>query len=155
MVPRFIAPDLLFSYWIYAWFLVFILGQWISKKGWSSLVPNPLFIFWLALLENIVTWILLSYTLLDKGSNEKVKTILLYAFVVILIKGVPIYMMSQYPIQFWPSIGASILLFLFYCMYLWFRQTNLIEIYRATYVSIKRGDNQTPMFSALSWLGAA
>jgi Ca2+/Na+ antiporter len=106
-------------------------------------------------MENIVTWILLLYTLLDKGSNERIKTIMLYAIVVLLIKGVPIYIMSQYPIQIWPSICTSVLLFCFYCIYLWFRQTNLIEIYRATYVSIIRGDNRTPMFSALSAFGMA
>ena len=71
-----IRPDYIFSYWIFAWYLFYMLG-WVT--------PNPKFAIYLALLENIFVLASMLYYRVNP------KKIVLFLIVVLLIKVLPLW----------------------------------------------------------------
>lgn len=81
----------IFSYWIFAWFLVYF----ISLKGFKILLPNPFFAVCMALLVNGIE---LSYTVFNYVQNGEKDTnyifnTLGYMFTTTIIKIIPALLM--------------------------------------------------------------
>jgi hypothetical protein len=133
----FIGPDLLFSYWIFAWFLVY----YIAPLSWK--IDSPRLIFCIALIENLTTWILL----LVYGATFSIS--ITYLLVIILIKGIPLWIMRKDDIHWTRDLGVLIFIFLVYNLYLWIRSTNIVQVYRDTFESIVAGSNKTPLLAVL------
>lgn len=123
----FITPDLLFSYWIFAWFLIYLVYP----------VTNPLFGLWVALLENTIAL----FNLKDK---------LRFLLMIILFKVIPIYLLRKTKIK-WKDVKIFGIVFIVYNIYLNIRGLNIIKVYKITNQSIQRGDNRTPFYYLTSF----
>jgi len=91
-------PDLIFSYWIFTWYLLYIFGV---------IIYNPKFTFILGIIENIVTIILMIYY------GTKMKIIILFIIILFLIKIIPLYTIWNTTTNI-KDIKAFILIFLIY-----------------------------------------
>ena len=136
-----ITPDLLFSYWIYVWFILFYF-----TKQWSldTPIPNPHLVFWIALIENLITWIFLVQF------HAKYSILLKYLFIILLIKGIPLYLMRKIKVHWIQDLENIVIVFAIYNAYLWLRSTNIIEVYLYVYKSVVKGSSNTPLFAALN-----
>jgi hypothetical protein len=139
--------DYLFSYWIFAWFLVFYFvdkgttaGKWIYKY------LNPTIALWIALMESLVTFVYL--LILHPRLDYTIKMLAMMFF----IKAFPLYLIRRYPIHWKNDILVTLILFAIYNVYLYFNDTNVIDIYRRTFTAFKEGTNQTPLFSLMDSL---
>jgi len=142
----FIRPDLLFSYWIYLWFFIYYvfhenLPDNIRKYG------NPALIFWIALLENIATFVLLLAKKTDPSILAK------YIIMIAILKGVPLYLLRNYKIYFWWNLLRIGILFFLYNVYLlWANHTDALDIYKKTFKYVQSGDVRTPLFAFFAFL---
>jgi hypothetical protein len=98
-------PDLIFSYWIFVWYLVYIFG--IDKTY------NPKFALILGLIQNSFTLFLLLYY------RTKIKLTIFYFIMMLLLKIIPLYTVWN-SISLWNTtiykkdVIASIVLFTIY-----------------------------------------
>ena len=136
---HFIRPDFLLSYWIYAWFFTFYLGQEVSP--FIKKYANPSLVFWIALIENMATF----FTLLVY--NAKWSILVKYAIMIFIVKGVPLYLLRPYDIHVYRDILIICCVLIIYLGYLWINNTNAIEIYQKTFEYVLTGDDRTPMFA--------
>ena len=142
----FIRPDLLFSYWIYFWFILFYFGQDLSSKYLSHIIKkyaNPSLIFWIALLENIGTLLVLFAKIPPVQWSILVK----YILMILVVKAIPLYLLWPYNIHFYRDIMVILSVFAIYLGYLWLNGTNVFEIYHKTFDYVAKGDSRTPMFA--------
>lgn len=129
----FIRPDLIFTYWIYLWFIVYLF---IPKP---SLVPNPSFALLVGILENIFTIGYLVYI----GSAHTVW----FALSAIVTKGVPFYLVfDRNQIFSKTPIVDTVVLFLAYTAYLFAVGTNPVEVYTQILDSFKKNLIKTPFY---------
>ena len=140
-ISKFIGPDLLFSYWIYVWAFVYYFA-----KGDSKIVQNihyygnPVLAILFALVENILTLILLILHCVHY------KTILMYALMILIVKGIPLYILRENKIHFWRDMFVLFSMFLLYNIYLLWKDTNILEIYKKTLDAVSKGERSTPFF---------
>jgi hypothetical protein len=92
-------PDLIFSYWIFAWYIVYILG--INKKY------NPKFALILGLIENSFTLFLLFYY------GTKIRLTIFFFIMLLLLKIIPLYTVWNTRIHK-KDVVSSIVLFTIY-----------------------------------------
>ena len=136
-------PDLLFSYWIFVYFLFYYFinkSSSLSSK-WVSEHMNPIYLLYVALLENIFTFL---FILLVKPNYL---IIIQYLFMMFLVKILPIYLLWNIPIKHkMENIGICILCFGIYLFYLFLNNTDIIKIYKRTFTSIIQNQSDTPLF---------
>lgn len=132
-----IHPLYLFSYWIFAWFVLWML---VKMPPWAS----PFLALALALLENVVSWL----WLLLEGASWSVLG--LYAVVIVLMKVFPLALVfffaavKQQP----PPVRVEPLLVLFviYCVVvMWSTGESPWKIYVKSMNSMLRGTSETPL----------
>jgi hypothetical protein len=127
-------PDFFFSYWIFAWYLLYI-----SKivKGY-----NPKFAIIIGILENIWIILLMIY--------YKTKTPFLVLFVVmfVLLKVLPLYTLWNNPIHF-KDVVATISLFLIYVIWIYLNGRSLGELMNQTMDLVVRNKNTFPGIAIL------
>jgi signal transduction histidine kinase len=133
-----LRADLLFSYWIYAWFLFFYVFR--------IRFFNPALALWIALLENIVAYFFVMNTMTWRNRIQ-------YAAVVAAIKGIPLYLLRGFKIHWIRDAAALSGLFAAYNGWLYLHNTDLWTIYKQIYLSLKNNEGRTPAFHALEWLG--
>jgi len=92
-------PDLIFSYWILAWYFLYIFG--ISR------VYNPKFALIIGFIENLIIFILMVYY------KTKPKIIILFTIIVFLMKIIPLYTIWNTKVTN-KDIIATIILFFIY-----------------------------------------
>ena len=119
----FITPDLLFSYWIFAWFLIYLFYP----------IANPLFGLWIALVENIFV-----LSTLQKDQPR-------FLLMMFLSKVIPIYLLRKTKIK-WKDVKVFGVVFIVYNIYLNIRGLNIFRVYKITTQSIRNGNNRTPFF---------
>lgn len=93
-----IRPDYIFSYWIFGWYLVYMLG-WVT--------PNPKFAIYIALLENLFVLSSMIY------SRVNPKKIFYFSIVILLIKVLPLWSLRNSKIKE-RDIYATVGVFLMY-----------------------------------------
>jgi len=112
----FIRPDMIFTYWVLLWFIVYLV---VPKP---TIVPNPSFALLLGLVENLVFIVYLIYI----GAAH----IMQFFLVVLVTKGVPLYLVFDREQLFSRTpILDTVLLFLAYTLYLIVLGTNPVEVY--------------------------
>ena len=141
-------PDFLFSYWIYAWFFLFYFTPDHSTKGTPSdfikKYLNPTVAFYVALAENLLTFLaILIY-------NPEINILLKFIAMMLVVKIIPLYLLRNYPIQFSRDIPVLISVFIAYNVYLAWNETDLWDVYKRTFESIRQGQNYTPFFGLLN-----
>ena len=130
-----IGPDLIFSYWIFAWTLVYIM--------FPNEISSPLLALDTALVINIVE---LLYII---RFHYNIWTVAKFTGMIIIIKVVPIFVIYYYynkKINLRNDLQNMAILFLFYNIYLLAHNTNYYEICKKGGEAILNGENISPMF---------
>jgi hypothetical protein len=120
--------DLIFSYWIFAWFILYLCN--ITKY-------SPKFAFILGLIENLFMLIMM----IIKGTKRI--TILYFIIINFLIKVLPIYYLRAETIRM-KDVYMTVLLFIIFIIWLYINNISLIENIKIIYNSLIYGENKTP-----------
>lgn len=132
-----ITPDFIFSDWIFAWFIIYYIFQ--RKIGDDY---NPYYALWAGLLLSLL---ILFATIKDP-------LFLFFYFIMLFsIKIIPIYLLRK-TIYTPKKLMVFLSVFILYNIYLTIRQTNIIQVYKEIFYSLKERNNNTPIFYMLSKL---
>lgn len=108
--------DFIFSYWIFFWYLLYITGL-ITKY-------NPKFAIICGLIENMfIVLLMLVY-------NTKIKLLILFIIMSIILKIIPLYTIWKTNINM-NDIFMTFLLFIIYLLW--------VSSYNKTYLDLKKG----------------
>ena len=129
-----LRPDLIFSYWIYAWFILYV---------YKYLKYSPKFALILGLLDNVVMLLLMSFF------GTSTKTIFYFVIINTIIKVLPLYYLRQERI-FKKDIYFTSGLFGVFIMWLHINEQSLIGNIKLIHDSLLFGKNKTPLMSLLS-----
>jgi hypothetical protein len=146
-----LRPDFLFSYWILIWFIFYVLltrniggsiqNKYITEKIYKY--GNPLYIFYFALSENIINFILICIYI------PNIVFIGQFIIMMILLKILPIIILSRYPTNLYYNLIIIFLVFVIYNMYLFVNETNIFSVYKKTIYFLFNGENKTPLYRLL------
>jgi hypothetical protein len=128
-----IGPDLIFSYWIFAWTVLYV--------AFPQSLPSPLFALDIALIINICEVVYLI------SKDIPIKRTIQYIVMIFIAKVIPtgiIYYYFNKKTNIYQDITATLILFIIYNIYLFVNNTNIIKINKKIVQSIERGDNDTP-----------
>ena len=120
--------DLIFSYWIFAWYLLYITK--ITRY-------SPKFIIILGIIENMI----LLFFMIQNGST--IETIIKFIVINTFIKILPYYSIRNDKI-IKKDIVASIVLFIIYIVWLYINKETLLQKYNKIYNSLIENKNDTP-----------
>jgi hypothetical protein len=126
-----IRPDLVFSYWIYAWFVLYI---------FHFTTYSPKFPLILGLIDNIIMLILMLYF------GSKSKTIILFIIINTLIKVVPLYYLRNQKIHI-KDICFTVGLFVIFVIWLHINKQSLVGNLKLIHDSLLYNKFQTPFMS--------
>jgi hypothetical protein len=126
--------DLVFSYWIYIWFILYI---------FKYTIYSPKFALTLGLLDNII----LLFLMLIWGTS--VKTIIWFIIINTLIKVVPLYYLRNEPYKM-KDVYFTAGLFLIYIIWLHINNQSLVGNIKIIHNSLLYGKNETPFMNLLS-----
>ena len=133
MVP--LRFDLVFSYWIYIWYIIYAFN--IIK------MYNPKFALILGLLHNLTMFILM----ILYGTSRR--TIFYFIIINTLIKIIPLYYLRNIPIKM-RDIYFTFGLFLLFIIWLHMNKQNLIGNTKVIHDSLLYGKDNTPFMSLLN-----
>ena len=125
--------DLVFSYWIYIWYLFYI---------YRFISYSPKIAIGLGIIDNIIMLALMIYF----GSN--VKAIFYFILINTFIKVVPFYTLRNETIRL-KDVYFTIILFIIFIIWLHINQQNLIGNIKLIHDSLLYNKNQTPFMSLL------
>ena len=129
-----LRPDFVFSYWIFAWFLLYFF----------KLVPyNPLIFLVLGLLDNLVGLAMMFYF------NNRFIHIGLFVFINFFIKVVPIWYLRNITNRI-EDFVAGIVLFILFNGWLYINNTNYKEIINRGINAIKTDKPISPFVAYFS-----
>lgn len=134
--------DFLFSYWIFFWFLIFYFTQNVRESNAAIFIQknmNPKLALYIALLENILTFL---YILWIKSDFL---IIIKYLLMILSVKILPIYLIKQ-KIHLWNDLLIFVFVFSIYIIYLWINDESIKSVYERTFKYVKSGQNKTPFF---------
>ena len=126
--------DLVFSYWIFIWYILY------EFKFTSH---SPKFSLIIGLLENIVMFIMM----LTYGTSYK--TIIYFIIINTLIKVIPLYYLRNNSIKM-KDIYFSILLFIIFIIWLHINAQSLIGNTKTIHDSLLYGQNKTPLIGFIN-----
>lgn len=125
--------DLVFSYWIYIWFILYI----FKYTNYS-----PKFALTLGVLDNIV----LLFLMLIWGTS--VKTIIWFIIINTLIKVMPLYYLRNEPYKM-KDVYFTMGLFFIYIIWLHINNQSLVGNIKIIHNSLLYGKNETPFMNLL------
>lgn len=129
--------DYVFSYWILAWYLLYIAK--ITKY-------NPKFVLILGIIENSF---LLLFMIIYK---TKISSIVIFIILNIFIKIIPYYTVRNDKI-IKKDIIATIILFIIYCLWLYINTgNNVIEFHLKISESVIKDKNETPAMRFINYI---
>ena len=126
--------DLVFSYWVYVWFVLYFLN-------YTKYSPKIALI--LGLIDNIVMLFLMIVW------STSLKTIIWFIIINTLIKVVPLYYLRNESFKM-KDIYFTIGLFLIYIIWLHINSQSLVGNIKTIYNSLLYGKNETPFMNLLS-----
>jgi len=128
--------DLIFSYWIFAWYLLYIT---------KITTYSPKFIIILGIIENII----LLFFMIQNGST--IETIIKFIVINTIIKFLPYYSMRNDKI-IQKDIVASIVLFIIYIVWLYINKETVLQKYNKIYNSLIQNKNDTSGMIMLNFI---
>lgn len=128
--------DLVFSYWIFAWYLLYML---------KFVKYNPKFAITIGILENIVLLIFMSLN----GANRR--TICYFVLINTLMKLLPFYLLRHEKIRIM-DIQATFGLFVIYVGWIFLNNQSLPENYKLVYVSLTQNKDTMPFLALVSYV---
>lgn len=126
-----ISPYLLFSYWIFIWYILY---------KFNIINYNPFIIFVISTIIIITTTF---YSFKLNTDKNKTKNIIIYFIVNIFIKLIPVFDLYNTKINN-NDILFTVTLFIIYTIYLYIRGYNFINIYNPIKGSYRVINGQTP-----------
>lgn len=141
--------DWLFSYWVYLWFLIFYFTINVRNSTAAFFIQknlNPILALYFALFENIITFLYIIYV------NPEIVIIVKFLLMILVVKVLPIYLISDKKINFSNDIYTLMIIFGIYNIWLWVNDTNIYEIYERTINAVSSGDNKTPFYNFINYL---
>ena len=126
--------DLVFSYWVYLWFILYI---------FNYTLYSPKFALTLGLLDNVVMLLLM----LIWGTS--VKHIIKFIIINTFIKVIPLYYLRKQPYKL-EDIYFTFGLFIFFVFWLHLNRQNLIGNIKIIHDSLIYGKDKTPFMSLLN-----
>jgi hypothetical protein len=131
-----LRADLVFSYWIYAWYILY---------ACKITTYSPKFPLLLGLIDNIILLMLMLFY----GTSNK--TIFYFIVINTIIKGIPLYYLKEEPIK--PKdILFTIALFFVFIIWLHMNRQSLMGNLKLIYDSLLYGQNKTPFMSFINML---
>ena len=128
-----LRPDLVFSYWIYVWYVLYV---------FKLIQYSPKLALILGLIDNIFMFIMM----LLYGTSKK--TIFYFIIVNTLIKVVPLYYLKNEQIKV-NDIYFTCGLFLLFIIWLYINEQSLVGNIKIIYDSLLYGKNETPFMALL------
>jgi len=125
-----LRPDLVFSYWIYFWFLLYAVN--IIKY-------SPKFALIIGLIDNIIMLFLMLYF------RTKRKTIYYFILINSFIKLLPLYLLRNENIKI-IDIYFTIILGLLFVLWIHMNSQTLVGNLKLVHDSLLQGKNETPFF---------
>ena len=123
-----LRPDLVFSYWIYLWYIFY---------AFKIISYSPKFPLIIGLIDNLVMLLLMLYF----GTSKK--TILLFLFINMFIKVIPLYYLRNENIKL-IDIYFTIGLFIAFIIWLHLNKQSLIGNIKLVHDSLLYGKGATP-----------
>jgi hypothetical protein len=139
-----ITWDLLFSYWLFYWFLIYYALVNVTAFNFIKTFANPIIGLIIASIENVFTLIALIY------KNNSIESTLKYSFAILLFKVIPIYLLKQHSVNIFYSFISFLILFIIYLIYVKMNNQNIVYIYQTTFESILTNKNDTPFYKIIS-----
>ena len=129
-----IRPDLIFSYWIYLWYILYI---------FKVLKYNPKLAIICGMIENLVIFILMCI--------YKTKKILVVLFIImfVILKLIPLYTIWNDKIHLNDDIKNTSLLFIIYLLWIHLNQLTITDAITSTKNLILYNKNGLPGMSIL------
>ena len=123
-----IRPDLFFSYWMLAWYALYML---------NAIQYNPKFWLWIAFITNFYNgYVMLKF--------QRYYSLLLFIFVVFLFKVLPLWSLRNTTV-YKEDIIVGFILFCIYYAWLVSNNYTLTQLMNKIYISIKEKNvNETP-----------
>jgi len=103
--------DLVFSYWIFTWYILYIL---------KIINFNPKFAIYCGITENIIIIFMMLYY------KTKIKIIICFIFIFILLKLLPLYTLINTKI-YKKDIFITLLLFIIYLLWLYINDKSILD----------------------------
>jgi hypothetical protein len=128
--------DLVFSYWIYLWYILYI---------FKITIFSPKFPIILGLLDNII----MLFLMLMYGTSKR--TIFYFIIINTIIKIVPLYYLKNEPIKM-KDIYFTILLFIIFILWLHLNKQSLFGNIKLIHDSLLFGQNNTPFMAFINKL---
>jgi len=107
-----IRPDLIFSYWLYLWYILYI---------FKVLKYNPKLAIIFGMIENLIMFILMCIY------NTKKILVVLFIIMFIILKLIPLYTIWNDKIQFNDDIKNTSLLFIIYLLWIHLNQLTITD----------------------------
>ena len=136
-----IPISLIFSDWILLWVFLYFVSIYTRKyhiSNWIYQNSNPFIALIFGFVFNICFF---SYVLIYNYSSQFFSLL-----AILLLKIIPSYCVSFYPIHFYKNMLSFFILFLIYIFYLYTQNTNVYKVYLEIANSIIENKNNTPFF---------
>ena len=137
---NYISVDYLFSYWIFAWFILFILSM---KSTFIKTHFNPRFALLVALFANIMSFMYFLF------HNATILVLLKYILVIILFKIIPLFLLRKEKVRWFNEISIAVIVFIMYFVYIESNNVHLHDVIEQTAINILHDTNNTPFFRLL------
>ena len=141
--------DFLFSYWVFLWAIAFYFIPNNNTHPLTAFIKRnvqPMFALYVALAENMAIFIAVLYY------NPEWELIIKFVTMILVVKIIPLYLLRNYTIHWKTDIVSFVCIFGIYNAYLFWNNTNMIEIYKKTVHSIITNQPNTPFFSWVEWM---
>jgi len=123
--------DLIFSYWIFIWFLIY---------QWKWIMYSPKFALLIGLIDNFLILIMMFLF------ETKMESILYFITINFFLKIIPLYYLKN-NIIYWKDIYFTLILFLIFIIWLHVNKESLIGNLKLIYDSIIYNKFNTPFFA--------
>lgn len=131
-----LRPDLVFSYWVYFWFILY---------AFKITNYSPKFPLLLGLIHNIIMFVLMLFY----GTSKR--TIFYFIMINTLIKVLPLYYLRNELVKM-KDIGFTIILFIIFVVWLHFNKQSLLGNAKLIHDSLLYGQDKTPFMALLNKL---
>ena len=128
-----IRIDLVFSYWVYLWYLLYILK--VTKY-------NPKFAMGIGIIDNLIMLCLMLYF------GTKIQSIITFIIINTIIKIIPYYTLKNTPLKI-RDILFTLFLFILFIVWLHINKQSLKGNLKVIYNSLIYGKNKTPLMNLL------
>ena len=129
-----VRPDLIFSYWIYLWYILYI---------FKVLKYNPKFAIICGMIENLIIFLLMCIY------NTKKILVVLFIIMFFILKLIPLYTIWNDNIKLNDDIKNTSLLFIIYLVWIHLNKLNLTDALTSTKNLILYNKNTMPGMTIL------